>query len=99
MTVGWAFFTWYNVVTFPITEGPRWTRGFTANVTLTCCYITLFTIGQLLWRRDIKKGVYKRAIEEEENQEALDEKLAVETQDDKPVQSDHVENNGDKEIK
>lgn len=78
MTVGWAFFTWYNVVAFPITEGPRWTRGFTANVTLTCCYITLFLAGQVLWRRDIKKGLYKRAIEEEENQEALDEKLAPE---------------------
>lgn len=75
MTVGWAFFTWYNVVAFPITEGPRWTKGFTANVTLTCCYIILFSIGQVLWRRDIKKGLYKRAIEEEENQEALDEKL------------------------
>lgn len=78
MTVGWAFFTWFNVVVFPITEGPRWTRGFTATVTLTCCYITLFLIGQVLWRRDIKRGLYKRAIEEEENQEALDEKLAPE---------------------
>ena len=78
MTVGWAFFTWFNVVVFPITEGPRWTRGFTATVTLTCCYITLFIIGQVLWRRDIRRGLYKRAIEEEENQEALDEKLAPE---------------------
>lgn len=76
MTVGWAFFTWFNVVAFPITEGPRWTRGFTATVVLTCCYMTLFVVGQILWRRDIKRGLYKRAIEEEENNEALDEKLA-----------------------
>lgn len=76
MTVGWAFFTWFNVVAFPITEGPRWTRGFTATVVLTCVYMTLFIIGQILWRRDIKQGLYQRAIEEEENQEALDEKLA-----------------------
>ncbi|RXG42918.1 hypothetical protein VDGE_02133 [Verticillium dahliae] len=75
MTVGWAFFTWYNVVTFPITEGPRWTRGFTANVVLTCCYMTFFLIGQILWRRDQRRGLYKRSIEEEENQEALDAKL------------------------
>ncbi|CRK43623.1 hypothetical protein BN1723_016235 [Verticillium longisporum] len=75
MTVGWALFTWYNVVTFPITEGPRWTRGFTANVVLTCCYMTFFLIGQILWRRDQKRGLYQRSIEEEENQEALDAKL------------------------
>ena len=87
MTVGWAFFTWYNVVAFPITEGPRWTRGFTANVTLTVCYITLFLVGQILWRRDIRNGLYKRAIEEEENQEALDEKLKSEGLD-----GQHVEN-------
>lgn len=82
MTVGWAFFTWYNVVTFPITEGPRWTRGFTANVTLTCCYVTFFMIGQVLWHRDIKKGLYKRSIEEEENQEVLEEKLGPDGLDD-----------------
>ena len=84
MTVGWAFFTWFNVVTFPITEGPRWTRGFTSNVILTCCYTSFFMIGQVLWRRDIKKGLYKRAIEEEENEEALNEKLGSENIDDKP---------------
>lgn len=75
MTIGWAFFSWYNVVAFPITEGPRWTRGFTANVVLTVCYMVVFLVGQVLWRRDIKKGLYKRAIEVEENQEALDDKL------------------------
>jgi hypothetical protein len=100
MTVGWAFFTWYNVVTFPITEGPRWTRGFTANVTLTCCYVTFFMIGQVLWHRDTKKGLYKRSIEEEENQEVLDEKLGPEGLDDtttiqqqmdeKPVEPKHM---------
>ncbi|SPO04655.1 related to transporter protein [Cephalotrichum gorgonifer] len=92
MTVAWAFFSWYNVVAFPITEGPRWTRGFTANVVLTCCYITLFLVGQVLWRRDIKKGLYKRAIEEEENQEALDEKLGPEFSAGKGVSTNnHVE--------
>ncbi|KAM0213625.1 hypothetical protein ACHAQD_009278 [Fusarium lateritium] len=79
MTVGWAFFTWYNVVAFPITEGPRWTKGFSANVALTCCYLTLFMIGQFLWRRDIKNGLYQRAIEEEENEEAINEKLGPDT--------------------
>lgn len=93
MTVGWSFFTWYNVVAFPITEGPKWRKGFTANVTLTCCYLTLFTIGQILWRRDIKRGLYKKAIEEEENEEALEQKIVSVSQDDKPAQSDHVENN------
>ena len=83
MTVGWSFFTWYNVVAFPITEGPRWTKGFSANVALTCCYITLFMIGQFLWRRDIKAGLYKRAIEAEENEEAANEKLGLDVTDDK----------------
>lgn len=86
MTVGWAFFTWYNVVVFPITEGPRWTRGFTANVALTCCYLTFFLVGQVLWRRDIKKGLYQRAIEEEENEEAMEEKLGPDGLDDRPVE-------------
>lgn len=85
MTVGWAFFTWYNVVAFPITKGPRWTKGFTANVVLTCCYLTLFIIGQILWKRDIKSGLYQRAIEEEENEEVLNEKLDPDNIDDKPT--------------
>lgn len=59
---------------FPITEGPRWKKGFTGNVALTCVYITLFLIGNILWRRDIKSGLYERAIEEEENMEALNSK-------------------------
>ncbi|KAH6666522.1 major facilitator superfamily domain-containing protein [Plectosphaerella plurivora] len=109
MTVGWAFFTWYNVVTFPITEGPRWTRGFTANVTLTCCYVTFFMIGQVLWHRDTKRGLYKRSIEEEENQEVLDEKLGPDGLDDtttiqrqmdeKHVEPKHIEERRTEEAK
>ena len=60
---------------FPITEGPRWKKGFAGNVALTCVYITLFLIGNVLWRRDIKSGLYERAIEEEENMEALNHKV------------------------
>ncbi|KAJ3532108.1 hypothetical protein NM208_g8586 [Fusarium decemcellulare] len=103
MTVGWAFFTWYNVVAFPITEGPRWTRGFTANVCLTCCYLTLFLIGQVLWRRDIKKGLYKRAIEEEEIEEELDEKLGHDNIDGKEsaqhVSERHIEDKDETRVK
>ncbi|CEI67995.1 unnamed protein product [Fusarium venenatum] len=108
MTVGWAFFTWYNVVAFPITEGPRWTKGFSANVALTCCYLTLFMIGQFLWRRDIKAGLYKRAIEEEENEEAAHEKLGPNVVDDKDsdhhigqthIEDKNVEDNRIEEIK
>jgi hypothetical protein len=35
----------------------------------------LFLTGYVLWQRDIKKGLYKNAIEEEENEEILDEKM------------------------
>ncbi|PNP73566.1 hypothetical protein FNYG_13085 [Fusarium nygamai] len=87
MTIGWAFFTWYSDVAFPITQGPRWTKGFSANVALTCYYLTLFMVGQFLWRRDIKAGLYKRAIEEEENEEAVNEKLAPDALDDKSTEA------------
>lgn len=77
MTVGWAFFSWYNVVVFPVTESPRFARGFTASICLISIYITLFVTGYLLWQRDIRKGLYKNAIEEEENEEILNEKVAA----------------------
>lgn len=76
MTVGWAFFTWYNVVAFPITEGPQWTRGFTASICLTVIWVALFLTGYVLWQRDIKRGLYQNAIAEEENEEAFNEKVA-----------------------
>lgn len=95
MTIGWSFFTWYNVVVFPITEGPQWTRGFTANICLVTVWVTLFISGYLLWQRDVRRGLYKNAIEEEENEEILDEKVAQVTAD-----STHVEEkNVPKEIK
>ncbi|RSM02600.1 hypothetical protein CEP52_007838 [Fusarium oligoseptatum] len=74
MTVGWSFFTWYNVVVFPVTEGPQWTRGFTASICLCVLWVSLFLTGYVLWQRDIKRGLYKHAIEEEENEEILNEK-------------------------
>lgn len=75
MTVGWSFFTWYNVVVFPITEGPQWKRGFTASICLCVAWVSLFITGYLMWQRDIKRGLYKHAIEEEENEEILNEKV------------------------
>ncbi|KFY49844.1 hypothetical protein V496_09772 [Pseudogymnoascus sp. VKM F-4515 (FW-2607)] len=77
MTVGWAFFSWYNVVVFPVTEAPQFARGFTASICLISIYITLFVTGYLLWQRDIRRGLYKNAIEEEENEEILNEKVAA----------------------
>ncbi|KFY05912.1 hypothetical protein V491_08959 [Pseudogymnoascus sp. VKM F-3775] len=74
MTVGWAFFSWYNVVVFPVTEAPQFARGFTASICLISIYITLFVTGYLLWQRDIRRGLYKNAIEEEENEEIFNEK-------------------------
>lgn len=76
MTVGWAFFTWYNVVVFPITEGPRWTRGFTANICLVVVWVSLFMVGYILWQRDIRRGLYKDAIQHEEEEETSEKKGA-----------------------
>ncbi|KAL1595295.1 hypothetical protein SLS60_009985 [Paraconiothyrium brasiliense] len=53
MTVGWAFFSFYPITTFPILEGPKWRKGFTVNTVLVCAYLTLFLIGQYLWRREL----------------------------------------------
>jgi hypothetical protein len=86
MTIGWAFFSWYNVVVFPVTESPRFTRGFTASICLIVVYISLFLTGYLLWQRDIRNGLYKHAIEEEENEEAINEKI-----EQTKVESTHIE--------
>lgn len=89
MTVGWAFFTWYNVVTFPVTEGPQWTRGFTASIGLTIIWVGLFLTGYILWQRDIKRGLYQNAIAEEEEEEIMNEK--AEHADQTRAASTHIE--------
>lgn len=53
MTIGWAFFSFYPITVFPILEGPKWRKGFTVNTVLVCAYMTLFLIGQYLWRREV----------------------------------------------
>ncbi|KAK7417617.1 hypothetical protein QQX98_004438 [Neonectria punicea] len=95
MTVGWSFFTWYNVVVFPVTEGPQRTRGFTASICLCVVWVSLFMTGYVLWQRDIRLGLYKHAIEEEENEEILNQKV-----EQVQAESTHVEEkDNDKELK
>ncbi|KAF2445462.1 MFS general substrate transporter [Karstenula rhodostoma CBS 690.94] len=53
MTIGWAFFSFYPITVFPILEGLKWRKGFTVNTVLVCAYMTLFLIGQFLWRREV----------------------------------------------
>ncbi|KAJ4303465.1 hypothetical protein N0V90_002360 [Kalmusia sp. IMI 367209] len=53
MTIGWAFFSFYPITTFPILEGPKWRKGFTVNTVLICAYLALFLVGQFLWRREM----------------------------------------------
>ncbi|KAF1979605.1 MFS general substrate transporter [Bimuria novae-zelandiae CBS 107.79] len=53
MTIGWAFFSFYPITVFPILEGPKWRKGFTVNTVLVCAYLTLFLVGQYLWRREV----------------------------------------------
>lgn len=79
MTIGWTFFSWYNVVVFPTPESPQFTRGFTASICLIVIYMSLFITGYLLWQRDIRRGLYKNAIEEEENEEIMNEKVEQES--------------------
>ncbi|KAG7294679.1 hypothetical protein NEMBOFW57_004757 [Staphylotrichum longicolle] len=35
-------------------HSPKWRKGYTVNTVFTCCYWTLFIVGQLLWYRDRK---------------------------------------------
>lgn len=86
MTIGWAFFSWYNVVVFPVTESPQFSRGFTASICLIVVYLSLFITGYLLWQRDIRRGLYKNAIEEEENEEIINEKV-----EETRIESTHIE--------
>lgn len=72
MTVGWTFFSWYNVVVFPVTEAPRFKRGFAASICLIVFYTCLFVTGYLLWQRDIKRGFYERDSDDAENEERVD---------------------------
>ena len=54
MMIGWAFHSFYSLVAFPVTEGPRWKKGFTVNVSFIATYWCLFMTGQYLWRRETR---------------------------------------------
>jgi hypothetical protein len=74
MTVGWAFFSFWPITMFPVLEGPQWKRGFIANVVLTVAFWALFMLGQFLWKRDQKRGLYELRDEEEDDFKAAMDK-------------------------
>lgn len=81
MTIGWAFFSFYPITTFPILEGPRWKKGFTVNIVLIVAYWSLFMTGQYLWRREIATKKFDIHADSEEEFEVKPETVHVESKD------------------
>ncbi|KAK4118832.1 MFS general substrate transporter [Parathielavia appendiculata] len=91
MTFGWVFFSFYPITVFPRLEAPQWRKGYTVNTVFTCCYWTLFIIGQLLWMRDRKKNKYVVEGSDEAEKLRLEEKVrsaAAQHVEDAPVSID-----------
>ncbi|KAL4940087.1 hypothetical protein BDV06DRAFT_230609 [Aspergillus oleicola] len=59
MTFGWIFFSFYPITVFPVVEAPKWRKGYIVNTIFVICWWSLFMLGQFLWRRDIKAGMYE----------------------------------------
>ena len=51
-----------------------WRKGYTVNTVFTCCYWTLFMVGQLLWYRDRKKNKFVIEGSDEAAQLRLEDK-------------------------
>ncbi|KAF2184029.1 MFS general substrate transporter [Zopfia rhizophila CBS 207.26] len=55
LTAGWAVYSFYPIVVFPVIEAPRWTKGYSVNVAFVFMTWFLFCVGQYLYRKDEKK--------------------------------------------
>ncbi|KAL4794270.1 major facilitator superfamily domain-containing protein [Aspergillus venezuelensis] len=59
MTFGWVFFSFYPITVFPVVEAPKWRKGYIVNTIFVICWWSLFMLGQFLWRKDVKAGMYE----------------------------------------
>lgn len=71
LTAGWAVYSFYPIVVFPVIEGmslrptdnpmlitapaPRWTKGYSVNIAFVFFTWFFFIVGQYLYRKDEKK--------------------------------------------
>ncbi|PGH14931.1 hypothetical protein AJ80_05744 [Polytolypa hystricis UAMH7299] len=55
LTFGWAIFSIYPFVVFPVLEAPRWRKGYIVTFTFVMSSWIIFLIGVCLQRRDDKK--------------------------------------------
>ncbi|KAF2112789.1 major facilitator superfamily domain-containing protein [Lophiotrema nucula] len=55
LTAGWAVFSFYPIVVFPVLEAPRWTKGYAVNIAFVFFTWLFFVVGQYLYRRAEKK--------------------------------------------
>ncbi|KAF2792617.1 MFS general substrate transporter [Melanomma pulvis-pyrius CBS 109.77] len=81
LTAGWAVFSFYPIVVFPVVQAPRWTRGYSVNIVFVFCTWFFFIVGQYFYRRDEKKRerlALERAAEDEEDGLNLNDKAVGE---------------------
>lgn len=61
LTAGWAVFSFYPIVVFPVLEAPRWKKGYSVNIAFICFTWLFFMVGQYLYKRDEKKRELAKA--------------------------------------
>jgi hypothetical protein len=74
-----------------LSAAPQWRKGYTVNTVFTCCYWTLFIVGQLLWLRDRKKNKFVIEGSDDAQKLRLEEKerdAAAQHVEDTPVTID-----------
>ncbi|KAF2007167.1 MFS general substrate transporter [Amniculicola lignicola CBS 123094] len=77
LTAGWAVYSFYPIVVFPVLEAPRWLKGYSVNIVFVFMCWTFFMIGQWLYKRDEKKRqlyAEERLTKDEEDGVKIDDK-------------------------
>jgi hypothetical protein len=69
LTSGWAVYSFYPIVVFPVVEAPRWKKGYSVNIAFVFFCWFFFMVSQYLYKRDEKKREMQRVA----RQDAKDE--------------------------
>ncbi|KAF2276167.1 MFS general substrate transporter [Westerdykella ornata] len=70
LTAGWAVFSFYPIVVFPVLEAPRWTKGYSVNIAFVFFTWFFFMVGQYLYRKDEKKRARTQVPDSKSDEEA-----------------------------
>ncbi|KAF2874279.1 major facilitator superfamily domain-containing protein [Massariosphaeria phaeospora] len=77
LTAGWAVFSFYPIVVFPVIEAPRWPKGYSVNIAFVFFTWFFFVVGQYFYRRDERRRaqlVVRQGAEDEEGGVNLEDK-------------------------